>query len=234
MAGTTGVGAACACDTDTSVACVVDAMGLSCPEGCYPDDPDAFCSPPIKEQGDGHRSDYCCLPVAFPSACTASTAVWPCDFPAYPFECLAGAPNPLSNEPGLFCTGQAGYAGGEAYCCEPIPEGCAADPALACQAGATGFACPPGDDPEAQVATLMCTNPVTDSDGNDDYCCMTLSQDGSDCVPDDHLAVCGGGSGLFGFLCGASSDYPSVPQDWGVCLDEVDPDGIHTDFCCRP
>jgi hypothetical protein len=108
------------------------------------------------------------------------------------------------------------------------PAGCSADASVQCSRG-DGWSCAAGDDPEAEVSGLSCSNPVADGP-NDDFCCYEFSAGGSSCTPDDGLtSVCQPGS--YGYVCDAG-DNPTL-ADSSLNCSAPTPDGSADDFCCQ-
>jgi len=118
------------------------------------------------------------------------------------------------------CTASASLTAGP-------PAGCSADASVACSQG-QGWSCAAGDNPEAEVGGLSCSDPTPDGP-NDDFCCFDWTY-GSSCTPDDTLSsVCQPGS--FGYRCAAGDDPTSL--DGSLVCSTPTPDGPDDDFCCR-
>jgi hypothetical protein len=108
------------------------------------------------------------------------------------------------------------------------PAGCAVDNSLGCVHNATGFTCTPGDNPELEDSSLSCSIPVTDSSGNDDFCCFQWT--GTTCTPDDTITqFCDASS--FGYAC-APGDTPQS-LDPSLNCSAPHPNGNEDDFCCN-
>jgi hypothetical protein len=64
--------------------------------------------------------------------------------------------------------------GTDGFCCITVTDtGCSQDDSVTgCEYPSFGFSCTAGSpDPSADDSSLTCSTPVSDPDGNDDYCC---------------------------------------------------------------
>ena len=86
------------------------------------------------------------------------------------------------------------------------PSGCASESSVACSLG-TGWSCQAGDNAEAEVSGLSCSDPMP-SGPNDNFCCFEWTY-GSTCTPDDNL------------------------RDSSLNCSNPTPDGSDNDFCCQ-
>jgi hypothetical protein len=110
------------------------------------------------------------------------------------------------------------------------PAGCSVDTSLACIHSATGFSCSPGSNPEDEDPSLSCSIPVTDSAGNDDFCCFVW-RGGTTCRADDTVTSFCADPSSFGYTC-AAGDNPEM-FDSSLSCSTPTPDGANDDFCCR-
>jgi hypothetical protein len=103
---------------------------------------------------------------------------------------------------------------------------CTQDPSLACVAGADGWRCAVGTNPEQEVANVSCSNPQPDGP-DDDFCCFAWTY-GSSCRPDDTLQ-CAPFS--YGYVCTAGDNPQTL--DSALNCSSPTPDGPNDDFCCQ-
>jgi hypothetical protein len=109
------------------------------------------------------------------------------------------------------------------------PTGCAPDSSLACTAGAVGWTCAAGDNPENEESDLSCSVPQADG-ANDDFCCFHWGFGTSTCTPDDSItAICTFPS--FGYTCAAGDDPTSLDTSLNCSVPTAD--GPNDDFCCQ-
>jgi hypothetical protein len=243
------------CQADSSVDCSGGGDGFSCDTGDNPEDEDATlsCSTPQSSAGE---DDYCCFtaPSGFSGTTCAPdddlTSVCP-DPDSYGYQCASGD-DPTSYDATLNCSTNTPDPDGvhDDYCCDygsgsssgggsgsssggTIPNGCTADSTLDCVGGADGYSCTSGDNPEEEDTTLSCSTPVTDSDGNDDYCCYgggTWSS--TTCEPDDDLTSVCPDPTSYGYQCDSGDDPTSYDSTLNCSTNTPDPDGVHDDYCC--
>jgi hypothetical protein len=108
------------------------------------------------------------------------------------------------------------------------PAGCSTDSSLVCSAGAVGWTCSAGDNPELETSGLSCSIPVANGP-NDDFCCFDWTF-GSTCTPDDTItSVCQPGS--FGYSC-AAGDSPNSLDSRLNCSTPT-ANGPNDEFCCN-
>ncbi len=100
---------------------------------------------------------------------------------------------------------------------------CIADSTVDCSSsGTTGYSCPSGVAPDSSAGA--CGAPLTDANGNDDYCCGVTT--GNSCTADS--AVDCTASGTTGYSCN-TGDVP--PTSAGTCSD-VTPTANGDTYCC--
>lgn len=98
---------------------------------------------------------------------------------------------------------------------------CGADSSVTtCQTGSTGYSCSGGAVPDT---SLNCSDPVSDPNGNTDYCCDT---GGGSCGADSSITTCESGSA--GYSCSGGA----VPDTSLNCSDPVADANGNTDYCC--
>jgi hypothetical protein len=238
------------CTADDTLDCSGGGTGFACDAGDNPEAEDATytCSVPTPN---GSEDDFCCFTgFSGGSTCTADdglTAACP-DPDSYGFVCGDPSDDPTSLDGSLNCSSGVADPDGTStdFCCTlsggstsssggvVFPTGCSADTTVDCSgSGADGYSCASGDNPEAEDSTLSCSTPVTDSSGNDTYCCFTWSAGDSTCSPDDGLTAACPDPTSYGYSCDDPTDDPTTLDPGLTCSDGVaDPDGVHTDFCC--
>jgi hypothetical protein len=101
---------------------------------------------------------------------------------------------------------------------------CGIDNGVLCD-HATGYSCPPGDDPVRYDPSLVCSS-GTDVPGATLYCCTAFVS--SSCAPDDSVVGCIGYS--FGFSC-TGSDTPEDADPTLSCSVPTPSDGLLL-YCC--
>jgi|SRR5579859_4906538 len=112
-----------------------------------------------------------------------------------------------------------------------VAGGCSADPTLACAAGSTGVACPPGGHPQTALPGYVCSDPATQADGSGKYCCVPNSTSGTTCAEDDTVPGCAYPS--IGVSC-SLGDSPEQPDSSLQCSAGVaDPAAGTTQYCCQ-
>jgi hypothetical protein len=234
-------GAPSGCQTDANLVCSSpDELGISCPSGTSPDSSTLVCSDPSTNP-DG-SDGYCC--ITWSGTCTEDPSVTGCVYPSYGFSC-AGSDTPDTADSSLTCSSATvdPSTGDSLYCCTDAYTGgssssssssgggsCAADSSLACDAGSTGVSCPPGDNPEAAFSGYICSDPSTQPDGSDGYCCATGFAT-STCGQDTSVSGCAYPS--VGFSC-TGSDTPDQADPSLTCSAAVtDPNTGDQLFCCQ-
>jgi hypothetical protein len=220
-----------------NVTCSPGTVALACGLECPPDDSTKFCVQGAIAGEDPYTgpNGWCCLASEFPSC----TGVGACQYQGFPISCPTGTPGPMASDPNVACAAPDEAQSGpyDDYCCEQLPQGCSAAPTVSYPLPALGYSCAPGNNPGTEDPTILCTVPVPDSSGNDDYCCFTPAQSAEGCVPNfAPVASCSanGAPTSMAFLCDSSSDLPPVPNWWRCPAAARDADGAHWDFCCGP
>jgi hypothetical protein len=238
-------GAPTGCADDTSLTCSSDALGISCPAGTSPDSSTLICSDPTANS-DG-TDGYCCVEWNGGS-CTVDTTLTCPDPTSYGFTCPGGSASPDSGDAALICsTPVTDASGNDTYCCTDTggtssggsssggtTAGCSADGTLACDTskGEVGVDCTGGATPaaDANFGGYICSDPATQSDGSDGYCCAT-GFTGSTCVQDPSVDSCAYPS--VGFSC-TGSDTPDMADGSLSCSTGVqDPTTGDMLFCCQ-
>jgi hypothetical protein len=115
-------------------------------------------------------------------------------------------------------------SGGSDYCCAD----CAADSALPCTSGATGYECVNGDVPTSWYAILGCASPTSLGNGVAGYCCLNGST--STCYEDTALTCTTAGS--YGYKCASGYDPASLDSSLTCSAGVTDSTG-NVDFCCE-
>jgi hypothetical protein len=229
-------GAPAGCQEDSSLSCTPDALGVTCPAGTSPDSSSLVCSDPTPNAaGDG----YCC--IVWSGTCAEDPSVGGCDYPSYGFSC-AGSDTPDEADATLNCSSATidPATGDSLYCCEDVytgggsssggDSGCSPDSTLTCDPGADPYDCAAGDNPESYDPSLRCSDPSTQPDGTDGFCCAT-GFGSSSCAEDPTVDGCAYPS--VGFSC-ASSDTPDEADPTLLCSDAViDPATGDSLYCCQ-
>jgi hypothetical protein len=240
------------CQQDSTVDCSGGGDGFSCDTGDNPEAEDSSlsCSTPTSSAGE---DDYCCFtaPSGFgDSSCAPDddlTAVCP-DPDSYGYQCDTGD-DPSTLDSSLNCSQSTPDSDGmhDDFCCtlgasssssssgsssggddSSFGTGCVADDSLGCADSATGISCPGGTVPDDSAG--ICSDPTTNSDGTDGFCCITIADTG--CSQDDSVTGCEYPS--FGFSCTSGSPDPSTEDSSLNCSQPTsDPDG-NDDYCCAP
>jgi hypothetical protein len=234
------------CNVDITLSCPAGSTGFACDIGSNPEseDPALSCTDP-KPDGD-NDDDYCC----FTGFTGNSTTCQPdddvslaCADGTFGFSCVIGDV-PTTFDATLVCSDSSDAVTGESdFCCVygdtatgdddggTAPPGCTADPTLDCSgSGAIGYACTIGDNPEAEDTSLACSDPNTDADNEDDYCCFTgFTGSSTTCIPDDDVTLaCDEG---YGFSC-VTGDDPTTYDASLTCSDSKETEAGASLFCC--
>jgi hypothetical protein len=229
------------CVPDDSLGCQNGAEGFACIPCADPEtfDTTLSCTNPVMDPNSGDN-DYCCFTYDGGTACVPDPDLLCPGLTSYAYRCTPGV-DPATLDALLTCDKGDPDPDGvhDDYCCTRaasgsdggIPVGCTADAAVQCTGGATGYSCPPGDNPEDN-GDVACTFPTTGTDGSDDYCCFPWSYGDSTCTPDDYLTADCPDASSYGFQC-AQGQMPSSLVSTLTCGDGLaDPDGTDTDYCC--
>jgi hypothetical protein len=227
------------CSADNSLDCSGGGTGVTCPSGTTPDETAGACSDP-SDQGNG-TDGFCCIDIS-DTGCTQDDTVTGCVYPSYGFSCVSGSADPSADDSSLNCSSPTSDPNGnDDYCCadtgasssgsgddSSFGTGCVADDSLGCADSATGISCPGGTTPDDTAG--ICSDPTTNSDGTDGFCCITIADTG--CSQDDSVTGCEYPS--FGFSCtGGSPDPSSEDSSLNCSTPTSDPNG-NDDYCCAP
>ena len=236
------------CNADSTLSCAGGSTGFACDVGDNPETEDSTlsCSDPNTDAD--NEDDYCCFTGFTGSSTTCSPdddVSLACEDGTFGFSCATGD-DPTTFDATLVCSDSSDTGTGESdFCCVyggtstgggddtgggTPPTGCTADSTLDCSGNSFGYACTIGDNPETEDSSLSCSDPNTDSDNEDDYCCFTgFTGSDSTCSPDDDVTLaCDEG---YGFSCATGDDPTSFDASLN-CSDSTDTEDGESLFCC--
>jgi hypothetical protein len=209
------------CDPDTSVSCQSGSDGYTCTDGATPTAA-MNCSQPTSDSGGDH---YCCGTAS--TTCVADSSVEGCTGSSTGYSCT-GTDTP-DQSASLSCSDGVAGNGETLYCCTDFmtPASCMVDDTVTgCTGGSYGFSCTGTDAPDANDASLSCSDGVA-SGADTDYCCIDITTPAT-CSPDDSVTGCTGDS--YGYSC-TGSDPPDATDTSIVCSEGV-MSGGDTIYCC--
>jgi hypothetical protein len=237
------------CNADSTLSCSGGSTGFACDIGSNPESEDSSLSCSDPNTDSNSEDDYCCFTgfTGSSTTCTPDDDVsLACADGTFGFSCVTGD-DPTTYDATLVCSDSSDTGSGESdFCCVyggtatggdddngggTPPTGCTVDTTLDCSgSGAIGYACTIGDNPEAEDDSLSCSDPNTDSNNEDDYCCFTgFTGSSTTCQPDDDVTLaCDTG---YGFSC-VTGDDPTTYDASLTCSDSTDTEDGESLFCC--